>query len=248
MSEYRRIQELARDTTLDAFMTVGPVDSKITADAIAATARTRGGPKFLPIDVSEAIALKHRLYESEEIPGSVFNVKPAWPDDKLETVSVSHLIVARKALSETTVAAFYRQLFALRQAIARQVPGAAHITIGQSQQRSAPQDERPQLVRHIAQIGERRPRFVGAALLQQREAALKAASHLCGAEVARAKVAVGLARQRKATGHASQFAGDESEASLALAIAIRGRGVNKGDRPREDADRYISLGAQYRTP
>src|SRR6202035_4609520 len=56
------------------------------------------------------------------------NADPAWPDDKVETVSVSHLIVARKALSETTVAAFYRQLFALRQAIARQVPGAAHIT------------------------------------------------------------------------------------------------------------------------
>ncbi len=49
------------------------------------------------------------------------------PDDKVETVSVSHLIVARKALSETTAAAFFRQLFAVRQAIARQVPGAAHI-------------------------------------------------------------------------------------------------------------------------
>ncbi len=31
-------------------------------------------------------------------------------------------------MSETTAAAFYKQLFALRQAIARQVPGAAHIT------------------------------------------------------------------------------------------------------------------------
>ena len=45
----------------------------------------------------------------------------------METVSVSHLIVARKALSETTVAAVFRQLFAVHQAIARQVPGAAHI-------------------------------------------------------------------------------------------------------------------------
>jgi len=46
----------------------------------------------------------------------------------VETVSVSHVIVALKSLSETTVAAFYRQQFALRQAIARQVPGAAQIT------------------------------------------------------------------------------------------------------------------------
>lgn len=123
-----QIEEMARDPTLDAFMAVGPLDSKITADAIAATARARGEPKFLPIEASEAIALKDPRYESEEIPPSVFSAKPALPDDKVETVSVSHLIVARKTLSETTAAAFFRQLFALRQAIARQVPGAAHIT------------------------------------------------------------------------------------------------------------------------
>jgi hypothetical protein len=109
-------------------MAVGPLDSKITSDAIAATARSRGEPKFLAIEASEAIALKHPRYESEEIPPSVFNAHPAWPDDKVETVSVSHLIVARKALPETTVAAFFRQLFAVRQAVARQVPGAARIT------------------------------------------------------------------------------------------------------------------------
>jgi TRAP transporter TAXI family solute receptor len=123
-----QIGELTRDPTLDAFMAVGPLDSKITSDAIAATARARGEPKFLAIEASEAIALKHPRYESEEIPPSVFNANPAWPDDKVETVSVSHLIMARKALSETTAAAFFRQLFAVRQTIARKVPGAAHIT------------------------------------------------------------------------------------------------------------------------
>lgn len=120
-------EELARDPTIDAFMAVGPLDSKITSDAVAATARVRGAPKFLAIETSEAIALKHPRYESEEIPPSVFNADPAWPGDKVETVSVSHLIVARKSLPEPTVAAFFRQLFAVRQAIARQVPGAAHI-------------------------------------------------------------------------------------------------------------------------
>ena len=122
-----QIEELARDPTLDAFMAVGPLDSKITADALAATARARGEPKFLPIDVSEAIAHKHPLYESEEIPGSSFNSKPAWPEDKIETISVNHLIVAQNSLSETTVAALARQLFASRQTLARQLPGAAHI-------------------------------------------------------------------------------------------------------------------------
>jgi TRAP transporter TAXI family solute receptor len=122
-----QIAELARDPTIDAFMTVGPLDSKITADAIAATARARGEPKFLPIDVSEAIAQKHPLYESEEIPGSTFSSSPARPDDKIETVGVNHLIVAPRTLSETSVGTFTRQLFAVRQTLAREIPSAAKI-------------------------------------------------------------------------------------------------------------------------
>jgi TRAP transporter TAXI family solute receptor len=122
-----QIGEMAHDTTIDAFMSVGPLDSKITSEAIAATARERGEPKFLPVDVSEAIAQKHPLYESEEIPGSTFSSSPARPDDKIETVSVNHLIVARRALSETAVGGFTRQLFGVRQALERELPGAANI-------------------------------------------------------------------------------------------------------------------------
>jgi TRAP transporter TAXI family solute receptor len=122
-----QLSEMAHDTAIDAFMAVGPLDSKITIDAIAATARDRGEPVFLPIDVSEAIAQRHPLYESEEIPGSTFSSAPARPDDKIETVSVNHLIVARRSLSETAVGAFTRQLFAVRQSLAKELPGAANI-------------------------------------------------------------------------------------------------------------------------
>jgi TRAP transporter TAXI family solute receptor len=122
-----QLSEMAHDMSIDAFMAVGPLDSKVTAEAIAATARDRGEPKFLPIDVSEAIAQKHPLYESEEIPGSTFSSSPARPDDKVETVSVNHLIVARRELSETAVGAFTRQLFGVRQALEKQLPGAANI-------------------------------------------------------------------------------------------------------------------------
>ena len=105
-----QIAEMARDTSLDAFMTVGPLDSKITKDAIVATAASRGEPKFLPIELSETIAKKHPLYESEEIPGSIFSSSPARPDDKVDTVSVNHLIIAPKSLSDAAVGAFARQL------------------------------------------------------------------------------------------------------------------------------------------
>src|SRR6202165_6096831 len=122
-----QIAEMTRDPTLDAFMAVGPLDIKITIDAIAATAAAKGEPKFLPVDVSEAIAQKHRLYESEKIPGSTFSSSPARPEDKVETVSVNHLIIAPKTLSDTTVGTFVRQLFAVRQTLARELPSAAKI-------------------------------------------------------------------------------------------------------------------------
>jgi hypothetical protein len=122
-----QLAEMARDQSVDAFMAVGPLKSKITADAINTTAAVRGEPKFLSIDVSEAIAQKHPLYESEEIPGSIFNASPARPEDKVETVSVNHLIVAPKQLSDTSVGTFARQLFTVRQQLARELPTAAQI-------------------------------------------------------------------------------------------------------------------------
>jgi len=121
------VEKLAQDAALDAYLAVGPLDSKITADAIAATSRLRGAPKFLPIEASEAIALRHARYEAEEIPASVFNAKPAWPEDKVDTISVNHLILARKELSEAKAAAFYRQLFAVRDTVTHEVAGASHI-------------------------------------------------------------------------------------------------------------------------
>ena len=122
-----QLAEMAKDQTVDAFMTVGPLNSKITVDAINATVTTRGEPKFLPIEVSEAIAKKHPIYESEEIPGSIFASSPARPEDKVETVSVNHLIIAPKSLPDTAVGAFARQLFTVRQQLARELPSASQI-------------------------------------------------------------------------------------------------------------------------
>lgn len=122
-----QIADMARDASLDAYMTVGPLDSKITRDAIAATAASRGEPKFLPIDVSETIAKKHPLYESEEIPASIFSSSPARPEDKVDTVSVNHLIIAPRTLSDTKVGAFARQVVNVRQQLARELPNAPKI-------------------------------------------------------------------------------------------------------------------------
>ena len=122
-----QIGELARDQTVDAYLAVGPLDSKITAEAINATVKLRGEPLFLAIDVADTIAQKNPIYQAAEIPGSIFNASPARPDDKVDTLSVDHLIVARKSLSEATVSALTRQLFADRQALLKEFPGIASI-------------------------------------------------------------------------------------------------------------------------
>src|SRR6202047_1051629 len=116
-----------RNQKADAYLAAGPVNSKITADAIAASTRDGGTPTFLAIDSAEAIAQNHPMYEASEIPAGAFGGAPAKPDDEVKTISFSHHIVARKGLSESTVAAFTRQLFAVRQSVMAEFPLTAKI-------------------------------------------------------------------------------------------------------------------------
>ena len=122
-----QISEMVHDQSVEAFMMVGPIDNKLLLEAITATARLRGEPSFLPVDVSEAIASRHPLYESEEIPGSAITSSPARPDDTVETVGVNHLLVAPRSLSESVVGALTRQIFAAKPSLVRLVPAAAKI-------------------------------------------------------------------------------------------------------------------------
>jgi len=122
-----QINDMVKDSAIDAFMIVAPKDSKLVAEAINATAKLRGEPAFLPIELSEAIAARHPFYESEEIPGGSITTSPARPEDSVETVGVNHLIVAPKSLSETTVGALTRQIFAAKPTLAREMPAASKI-------------------------------------------------------------------------------------------------------------------------
>src|SRR6185437_2897831 len=52
---------------------------------------------------------------------------PARPDDTVETVSVNHLIVAPKSLSEATVGTLTRQIFAAKPTLTRELRSASKI-------------------------------------------------------------------------------------------------------------------------
>src|ERR1700733_15312290 len=116
-----------RSQKADAYLAAGPINSKITSEAIAASTRDGNAPTFLAIDSAEAIAQNHPMYEASEIPAGAFGGSPDRPEEEVKTISFSHHIVARKDLSETTVAAFTRQLFAIRQTVMSEFPLAAKI-------------------------------------------------------------------------------------------------------------------------
>ncbi|HMM91544.1 TAXI family TRAP transporter solute-binding subunit [Bradyrhizobium sp.] len=115
-----------RNQKADAYLAAGPVNSKITADAITATARD-GAPQFLAIDSAEAIAQNHPAYEASEIPAGTFGSAPSRPEEEIKTISFSHHIVARRGIAESTVATFTRQLFAARQNLKNEFPLTAKI-------------------------------------------------------------------------------------------------------------------------
>lgn len=121
------VAEAVKDQKVDAFLAAGPVNSKITGDAIQSTTREGGAPTFLAIDSADAIAANYPVYEASEIPAGTFGGAPARPDDDVKTISFSHHIVARQGLSEVTVSALTRQLFAIRQQIINDFPLAAKI-------------------------------------------------------------------------------------------------------------------------
>ena len=119
--------EAIRARKADAWVAAGPVNSKVTAEAIAASTRDGHPPTFLAINSAEAIAQNHPMYEASEIPAGAFGGSPDRPEEEVKTISFSHHIVARKDLSEATVAAFTRQLFAIRQNVMTEFPLAAKI-------------------------------------------------------------------------------------------------------------------------
>jgi TRAP transporter TAXI family solute receptor len=117
--------EAIRSQKADAYLAAGPVNSKITTDAIAASTRDGGSPTFLAIDLADAIAQNHPAYEASEIPAGSFGTDR--PEDEVKTISFTHHIVARRGVPESTVAAFTRQLFAIRQSLKNEFPLAAKI-------------------------------------------------------------------------------------------------------------------------
>jgi TRAP transporter TAXI family solute receptor len=112
---------------VDVIFAIGPVAGPVIADAIAASTNGKTEPTLLKIGASEAIAARHPVYEATEIKAGVLGGQSPLPEEAVETISLKHYIVGRKALPENTVAEFTRLLFAARQALGGEYPVLAKI-------------------------------------------------------------------------------------------------------------------------
>ena len=84
------VNEAIRSHKADAFLAVGPINSQITTDAIAATLREGGTPTFLPIDLADAIESKYPIYDATEIAAGAFGTAPARPEESVKTISFNN--------------------------------------------------------------------------------------------------------------------------------------------------------------
>ena len=66
-------------------------------------------------------------YEATEIPVGAFGGSPPRPEESVDTIGVSHYIVAHKTLSEQTVGEFAKLLFGVRESLASELPAIAQI-------------------------------------------------------------------------------------------------------------------------
>ncbi|MGZ8403551.1 MAG: TAXI family TRAP transporter solute-binding subunit [Rhodoplanes sp.] len=125
--EPRDIAGSLRSNPVDVIFAVGPVAGPMIADAIAASTNGKTEPALLKINASEAIAERHPVYEATEIKAGVLGGQSPLPEEAVETISLKHYIVGRKALPENSVAEFTRLLFAARQTLGGEFPVLAKI-------------------------------------------------------------------------------------------------------------------------
>jgi TRAP-type uncharacterized transport system substrate-binding protein len=117
-----------RATPVDVIFGAGPVTSAYFVDAIAASGKGDEKPKLLEIDAAAAISKRLPVYASAEIKKGVFGGHSPLPEDDLDTISVSHYIVARKSLSDAVAGDITKLLFGVRQSLASEYPAIAQMT------------------------------------------------------------------------------------------------------------------------
>lgn len=122
------VEEALRSKRVDAVLAVGTVTGRTMTDTVAgAVAASGGSPVFIPVNDAHAIEQRLPAFESLEVVRGSFGGAPPRPAETIETLGVSHRLVARTSLDDNVASELTRLLFVARPTLASEVPLANRI-------------------------------------------------------------------------------------------------------------------------
>jgi TRAP transporter TAXI family solute receptor len=116
------------DQRIDAVLVIGTVTGRTVTETVSATTQAGNAPPvFIPVGEADAIAQRMPVFEALEVVRGSFGGAPPRPAETVETVGVSHRLVAETSLDDNVVSELTRLIFAMRPAISAEVPLANRI-------------------------------------------------------------------------------------------------------------------------
>ena len=122
------IRTAVQSGQVDAVLFVGPPAgtnaARIFADLFLDDGRA---PAIIRLADSEAIAQSSPVVEATTVLRGTFGGSPPRPAENIETIAVTHRLVADRALKDQVVADLAKSLFEIRQSVAAEIPNFARI-------------------------------------------------------------------------------------------------------------------------
>lgn len=113
---------------IDAVLVVGTITGRTVTETVSAVAQAAAGlPVFIPVGEADAIEQRLPAFETLEVVRGSFGGNAPRPAETIETLGVSHRMVALTSLDDNVVAELTRLIFALRPAVVAEAPIASRI-------------------------------------------------------------------------------------------------------------------------
>lgn len=154
----QEMAQIVQEGRVDAVLIAAPANERNVRVLIQAFPRIEGkSPGLLAISEAEALAEQNPAFESFEVPRGAFGANPAQPEASFLTLAVTHRLVARRDLAESTVSELARLLSTLRLQVAQDVPAANQIEMPSTEDRASKLPTHPGTIAYVE--GETRTFF-----------------------------------------------------------------------------------------
>lgn len=135
---------------LDAVFIVAPLAGPVSRMAMQSFPKVEGEePGLLPISEAEAIAKLLPAFDTIEILRGTFGGDPPRPEASINTLAVTHRLVASRDFDESLASELTRLLFSLRPSMVADAPGANQIELPITDDRGAKLPTHPGTIAYV---------------------------------------------------------------------------------------------------